>query len=1263
MLLLLGSAIATLQWWAPYALPSIARLFGLNIEAVQYVGDGTLRIQKTSYHSESISLQIETMDILTPAWWFWWGWRDLLEKRTVLHVHSWELKISPPENTEPTTETEPDLPAYIKIATDWWQIGRRWVPHVSLEKGTLQIQDNTFQVPSLKKTGEQLEGLAIWQNPNIHLLFPKPLSLQFSLIAHDKAPYLVVHWTLPEISTTGSIEWIPDQQKHSVQAHGSIETDNGNINLTASWIRGSWLPESAEAEVKSLTLQPSRIFPNTPQGEMVVSASIQWLQEAYQLQASFINKEPVLLPYPKQAIHKLSGIISASGDTNHLQLDTLAMTSDGIVLELDSPVRIRFSPFLPENQTRLKLFVDLSKQQWIEATGTLSSNIEITSANSEGFTGNFSVMGESLLLNSWPVKSVDLSGSFNQDSITLRPSILEIVAENRISLSSGGYSWQEQKISSLKLNVVVDSQLRDILMPHLSADFPKWDTMRIEWQADGALAELQYDGMMQWKRVFLPEFPEMDGHLAFSGTGTQQFQWDASLQTDNQFTLSTTGTLLQKANRIYSDDWQIVLKDNEQNQLSLHSDLIEFSTPSTFDTVSPSKALLKMDDLQLQFTQEQQNKGLLRINAEVHPDSLHKGSLQLTGWLEPITWLSPLAQIIPDLSPYFIEQIKADLRWDEGPLLGMLTWNFGYQTPEQETWVTSGSLEWTTDQLIADSVVVGLRIPESPDQTHTLVQARAQLPLSIFPANRDSPIYWREQETWELAINSSLDESSLIPYTHHWPISIHSPQLDVSIGGTPYAPSGSILFSAPRLLLRQDLHEGIPPPQIRDLRLQIQITPEELLLHQSGLQLEDRPLQMEARLPWQEGDLLRWIQQKSQPDLSPLSGKLSIAQLQLEPLEELLPEIIRAQGELTIQLEKQANQSPTGKLQLSGMGTLPLGPLGSLDNIQASIQLDENGAILENGWVLIGGMPVTLDGNARFQDSDIPLFLLRIKGENIPFVRSAGLILRADLDVVMEHEEQKKPVIKGSLLLRDSILLTDLTQFSPSPQSPEQRPPFFSVDIEPFNNWDLDVEITGNRFLTIRNPVLDGRLSTQMTLIGTLQEPQIIGNASLHNARVKFPFARFNVSQGTVSLDRTNPYDPRLSIQGSTESLGYNLQMNLSGTASNPELTFSSTPPLSSAQILLLVTAGQPPSGEVNRSATGRLGTLGLYLGSGILGDSGNDDSVFSRISVESGQRVSEQGKETMQIQYRLNDRWYLIGEYDEFDAYNMDIKWKIFSK
>lgn len=149
-----------------------------------------------------------------------------------------------------------------------------------------------------------------------------------------------------------------------------------------------------------------------------------------------------------------------------------------------------------------------------------------------------------------------------------------------------------------------------------------------------------------------------------------------------------------------------------------------------------------------------------------------------------------------------------------------------------------------------------------------------------------------------------------------------------------------------------------------------------------------------------------------------------------------------------------------------------------------------------------------------------------------------------------------------------------------------------------------------------------------MNLIGTLQEPQIIGNASLHNAQIKFPFARFNVNQGTIQLDRTNPYDPSLSIQGSTETLGYNLQMNVSGTASNPGLTFSSTPPLSSAQILLLVTAGQPPSGEVNRSASNRLGTLGLYLGSGLWDDGGNEASVFSRLSIESGQRVSERGKD-----------------------------------
>ena len=43
--------------------------------------------------------------------------------------------------------------------------------------------------------------------------------------------------------------------------------------------------------------------------------------------------------------------------------------------------------------------------------------------------------------------------------------------------------------------------------------------------------------------------------------------------------------------------------------------------------------------------------------------------------------------------------------------------------------------------------------------------------------------------------------------------------------------------------------------------------------------------------------------------------------------------------------------------------------------------------------------------------------------------------------------------------------------------------------------------------------------------------------------------------------------------------------------------------------------------------------------------------------------RISETGKSTYNVEYKLSKHWALVGEYDQFNAFNVGLKWKIYSK
>jgi translocation and assembly module TamB len=120
--------------------------------------------------------------------------------------------------------------------------------------------------------------------------------------------------------------------------------------------------------------------------------------------------------------------------------------------------------------------------------------------------------------------------------------------------------------------------------------------------------------------------------------------------------------------------------------------------------------------------------------------------------------------------------------------------------------------------------------------------------------------------------------------------------------------------------------------------------------------------------------------------------------------------------------------------------------------------------------------------------------------------------------------------------------------------------------------------------------------------------------------------------------------------------------MQVSGSADAPIVQFTSSPPLSSEQIVLLVTAGTIPAQE-RLSTTDRAGTVALFLGRDLLSKLGFRDEDESRLDIHSGQDISEQGRPTYNVEYKLSERWSLVGEYDRFGAYNAGFKWRIYSK
>jgi len=334
------------------------------------------------------------------------------------------------------------------------------------------------------------------------------------------------------------------------------------------------------------------------------------------------------------------------------------------------------------------------------------------------------------------------------------------------------------------------------------------------------------------------------------------------------------------------------------------------------------------------------------------------------------------------------------------------------------------------------------------------------------------------------------------------------------------------------------------------------------------------------------------------------------------------------------------------------------------------VKLIEHTLKLETAAGKVGGAPISVTGQADLRGNDwlkgvLPPFEFALRGTNVPLSRQPESIIRSDLDLVFSKTNGSPPLVSGAARLRDSFFMSDLKDLVPrgAAAAPRRRPPYFSVEDPALANWRLSVVATGERFLKVRTTLFNGLASANLKVHGTLQDPLALGELKIDSGVVRFPFASLEVRRGFVALTTEDPYRPKLLVSAASKQFGYEIRLEMSGQADDPVLQFTSTPPLSSEQIVLMITAGQLPRGEFTFTPQQKAQTVGIFLGRDLLAKMGFSDDTEQRLTIHSGEEISEQGRPTYNIEYKLSPGWSLVGEYDRFNAFNTGLKWRIYSK
>jgi translocation and assembly module TamB len=629
-------------------------------------------------------------------------------------------------------------------------------------------------------------------------------------------------------------------------------------------------------------------------------------------------------------------------------------------------------------------------------------------------------------------------------------------------------------------------------------------------------------------------------------------------------------------------------------------------------------------------------------------------------------WLRRVPEAVT-ASGFVLSSLALDLSWTspDAPVTGTLRGAFSVDTP------LPGERVSATFYLAADTRGAGgggieLRTAQIRARDTVLAEASGRFPATLH-ARREGWFRLSDEVPFFFEIASRDGAGWQETLAELTGVKLSGATLHGRVEGTVDEPRGSLALGAAQL----EILAGRLPftlPAVTDARVELVFDGRDgLHMPVARVDIDGQPVVVSGKLPVSADEWARLPETWSRLVRERAEGELHITKAKVASLARYMPTYLAPAGEVSTDIRYGPRQRLEGTLVLEGAASRPLGPLGVLQQIEARLRFHERAVEVESLKALAGGQPVTLAGKADWPRGGRPRVDVTLCGQNVPFVRQTGLVVRGDLDLEAHSfdDDSGRGRISGEVRLRESVFLADLTSLLPGgTRGAARRPPYFSVEEPPFRDWELDVVLRGQRFLRVRTPVFAGLVSTRFNLAGTLGNPRAVGEATVEDGRVIFPFTTFVVQEGGgIRLTEASPYEPRLQLTGAAQRYDYDLRMELGGTATDPTVQFFSSPALDSEQVLMLVMAGMAPAESSFSASSSRLARFGTYVGADVLRQLGVDDSASERLTIRSGEKLSRQGRETYAVEYALGGRWELVGEYDEFDGYNAGVKWRFTPK
>ena len=317
-----------------------------------------------------------------------------------------------------------------------------------------------------------------------------------------------------------------------------------------------------------------------------------------------------------------------------------------------------------------------------------------------------------------------------------------------------------------------------------------------------------------------------------------------------------------------------------------------------------------------------------------------------------------------------------------------------------------------------------------------------------------------------------------------------------------------------------------------------------------------------------------------------------------------------------------------GALTIPDLGTAYTGIATRVDLTPDAVSISEMRIVDEHQHVL------TVGGTLAVHERAVGAVDIKIQSEDFEVIDNKVADLKLDTDVHVTGEV-RSPKIVGNVEIENGTVdvgellaqtasdpyATEATQIETPEQTVPAAPPAPSM----FNRVDLNVSLSIPSNLVIKGsdlqpanaPISIGSMNVTVGGLVSVRkpagsnDPRILGEVNTVRGNYQFQGRRFELMRdGRIRFQGADELNPILDLRARRIISGVETFVRVQGTMREPELSFSSNPPLDEADILSLIVFNQPVNelGEGQQvSLAERAGALaGGYLASGLAKSIGN---------------------------------------------------------